>query len=258
MDNGGEFTDRLLHDLGSLTGLSALDVGCGTGEVSFRLAKLVGPQGQVVGIDTNQAAIKAAQSRAAENHFENLAFVHASLFDAASGLDTKGFDLVTCRRVLMYLSDKVLAVRTMLDLLRPAGRLVLQEHDGSLSSTSEALPLNDQVNRMIWDTVGAEGADVGIGLKLHRILLDAGVVMPTIKAEAIVQTPDQPSPTSKILSMMAERIVASGVASGEELDALDLPTLQVRLADERRERAAGSIYEIIFAAVATKPAQQGG
>lgn len=101
MDNGGEFTDRLLNDIGIVLGQSALDVGCGAGDVSFRLAKLVGPTGLVIGIDTNPAAIEVARERAVQSRLGNITFVRASLFDASTVLEMSGFDIVACRRVLM-------------------------------------------------------------------------------------------------------------------------------------------------------------
>lgn len=45
IDMVGEMTDRLLADAGLGAGMRVLDVGCGAGDVSFRIAQLVGGQG---------------------------------------------------------------------------------------------------------------------------------------------------------------------------------------------------------------------
>jgi 2-polyprenyl-3-methyl-5-hydroxy-6-metoxy-1,4-benzoquinol methylase len=47
-------------------GTTVLDVGCGFGLESLRLARLVAPGGKVTGIDKSAAFIKEAQSRAAQ------------------------------------------------------------------------------------------------------------------------------------------------------------------------------------------------
>lgn len=48
---GGEFTRRLLNDAGIGSGMHVLDIGCGTGDVSFIAVDLVGPGVMIVGID---------------------------------------------------------------------------------------------------------------------------------------------------------------------------------------------------------------
>lgn len=257
MDNGGAFTDRLLEDAGIGPGQTALDVGCGSGQVSFRLAKRVGPAGQVIGVDLNPSALQFARERAQQAGTTNVTFVEADLHDLPPPPTPAGFDVVTCRRVLMYLPDKVQAVRAMLAALRPGGRLALQEHDASGWSDAGYLPLNETANRLMWDTVRAEGGDAEIGRKLHAILTEAGAEQVEISAEAIVQTADQSSPTAMIIEAMADRIVARGVAARDDIDALDIRTLADRLTEERRVARASFIGETIFGALAFKPDSTG-
>ncbi|MGF1544789.1 MAG: methyltransferase domain-containing protein [Parvularculaceae bacterium] len=250
MDNGGAFTDRLLNSIAGTTGLNALDVGCGPGDVTLRLARLVGPNGHAVGVDLNEKLLGTARERAAADGFENVTFRQGDVCDLPT--DVESFDVASCRRVLMYLPDKVRAVRCMLRALRPGGVLVLQEHDASLTASSAPLPLNNQANRMIWNTVAGEGADTALGLKLHRILSEAGATDIQVIAEAVVQTPSQAASTGTIIKLMADRIVASGVATQQELDTLDPSTLDDRLAAERRETGASFVGEMIFGVIARK------
>ncbi|MEL6583011.1 MAG: methyltransferase domain-containing protein [Pseudomonadota bacterium] len=62
MDNGGAFTDRLFAQAAFSEGATALDIGCGTGEVTFRLSKLVGAGGEVTGLDLNASALERASA----------------------------------------------------------------------------------------------------------------------------------------------------------------------------------------------------
>jgi len=252
MDNGGAFTDRLLNGAGIMPGQTALDIGCGKGDVTFRLAARVGPLGRVTGIDLDGAALDAARTRAEREGVENVVFRRADLLDLPPASGADGYDAVVCRRVLMYLRDPVRAVRAMHAVLRPGGRLVLQEHDAGTVADAGSLPLNETAHRLIWDTVRAEGADTAIGLKLHAILSGAGFADIGIMAEAVVQTADQSSPTAMIVQAMADRIVAAGTATRAELDALDPATLHDRLAAERRAAGASVVAETIFGALARK------
>ena len=49
-------TRQLLQEAGLRPGMRVLDIGCGSGDVSFLAASLVGPAGRVVGVDLAAAA----------------------------------------------------------------------------------------------------------------------------------------------------------------------------------------------------------
>jgi len=57
-------TDDGLRQAGIKRGMHVLDLGCGTGDASLLIAKLVGPSGLVAGIDRSPEAIDLAQRRA--------------------------------------------------------------------------------------------------------------------------------------------------------------------------------------------------
>jgi 2-polyprenyl-3-methyl-5-hydroxy-6-metoxy-1,4-benzoquinol methylase len=46
----GDLTEQLFRDAGMIPGMSVLDVGCGTGDVSFLALSLVGSGGKVIGV----------------------------------------------------------------------------------------------------------------------------------------------------------------------------------------------------------------
>ena len=76
-------TERLLADAGIRAGMRVIDVGCGRGDVSFMVARLVGEQGQVQGVDRDARAVAMARERARELNLARVSFVEGD-FSALS------------------------------------------------------------------------------------------------------------------------------------------------------------------------------
>src|SRR5262249_20683811 len=68
-------TGRFLLEAGREAGLGARDGGWGVGDVSFLAARLVGPGGQVGGLDRSSTAIETARGRAQEMAASNVRFL---------------------------------------------------------------------------------------------------------------------------------------------------------------------------------------
>src|SRR3989454_6905346 len=67
-------TSRLLQDAGLGPGAHVLDVGCGVGDVSILASSIVGPNGSVVGIDTDPRSLGFARQRVGERGLTNVTF----------------------------------------------------------------------------------------------------------------------------------------------------------------------------------------
>src|SRR4030095_8815475 len=89
----GPLTRRLFIEAGIGSGMRVLDVGSGAGDVALLLAELVGPNGQVVGVDTNAAILDVARSRVRAAGWSKITFSAGDirtaslegLFDAVVG-----------------------------------------------------------------------------------------------------------------------------------------------------------------------------
>lgn len=101
-------------------GEAVLDVGCGDGPSSFAAARLVGPEGRVLGVDTSEALVARARGIAARDGMAHAAFVVA---DAATFRAAAPFDLLISRIGLMFFDDPVAAFRNLANALRPGGRM---------------------------------------------------------------------------------------------------------------------------------------
>lgn len=246
-----DFTTRLLIDAGIGPGMRVLDVGCGVGDVAFLLSGLVGAQGEVVGIDHDAAALATARGRVGDGQLAAPTFVQSGLLDVPASLGT--FDAIVGRRVLMYQPDTVAAATALARLLRPGGIMVFQEHDTTMVPASlDGFALHRQAQGWLRDMIAREGADLHIGFHLHGILSKAGLAVENVRAECIVQTPDNPYALAYIVRACLPRIITLGVATAEEVD---IDTLQQRLDEERTQSAGIYIGDVMFGAWARKPAE---
>src|SRR6185295_19705873 len=102
-----------------------------TGMTTQLLAELVGPTGEVVGVDYSAAQVAHARALLPAE-LSNVRFVEASATD--TGLPREAFDAVYCRFLLIHLQDPESALREMHELLKPEGIFTVE--DGDLTSGS--------------------------------------------------------------------------------------------------------------------------
>jgi ubiquinone/menaquinone biosynthesis C-methylase UbiE len=112
--------DLMLDMVALQRGEAVLDVACGTGLVSLRMAAAVGAAGTVVGTDISGQMVEAARRIAAQRGLDNVRFERADA-EALPFADAT-FDAAVCGLGLMYVPDPVKALAEMDRLLRPGGR----------------------------------------------------------------------------------------------------------------------------------------
>jgi SAM-dependent methyltransferase len=141
-----------LHDLlGAGPGGTVLDVGCGTGVDVLALARRVGPGGRVVGVDNSQALVDAAVEHAAGTGLP----VEFRCGDAHELPFPDGaFDAVRCERVMMHLADPERAVRELLRVTSPGGRVLVADPDHGMWALDAAdIPLTRTVLTWWFDNI---------------------------------------------------------------------------------------------------------
>ncbi|MBN9416998.1 hypothetical protein ABS71_04995 [bacterium SCN 62-11] len=234
-----DFTRRLLLEAGTRDARKILDVGCGLGDVAALALTLVGDGAQIIGIDRNEAALERARQRTSQATFRM-----ADLTDLPD--DLKDFDAIIGRRVLMYQADPARALSLLVERLKPGGLVVFQEADLSMvPARLTPLPLHEKTLGWIREMVRQEGCDLQMGFHLHQTFTAAGLSVQGVRAEAIVQTPTQPSLLGDIVRAVLPRLLEQGVTTEAEVEA---DTLQARLDAERIESGATFIGDMMFGA----------
>jgi SAM-dependent methyltransferase len=232
-------TALFLRSAGIAPGMRVLDLGTGLGHVAFKLSELVGPAGAVLGIDQAGALLAVAEQRRVAAGIENVRFVEA---DAQTFRDSGAFDAVVGRLILFHLPDPVAVLRHHLSGLAEDGLMLMIDFDVGSVRSEPPVPLFNAARDWVIDAFRRAGANPVIGTQLGLMLRDAGLTdIQTFGIQAYL-TPDDPAGPAllaSVVSSLAPVIVASGIATEEEL-ALD--SLQARLSRElQASRAIGLI-----------------
>ena len=114
--------DRMVYKLRVAPGEKVLDVGTGPGTAALAAARLVGPEGRVVGIDIAEGMLDQAQANAQRQGLTNvdLHMMDAERLEFRSGY----FDVLMCGAGVYYLEDMSEAVKGWCRVLKPGGRLM--------------------------------------------------------------------------------------------------------------------------------------
>jgi ubiquinone/menaquinone biosynthesis C-methylase UbiE len=247
----GPITRQFLVSAGIGAGMKVLDVGSGAGDVALLLADLVGPRGDVVGVEMNPAILETARARVDAAGWANVTFLHGDV--TSIGLDDD-FDAVVGRWILMYLRDPVAVLGGLVGRVRPGGIIAFQENDFTYPPTTfPPAPLHQQVMRWTTPPPGSGGPEQQMGSKLHQTYLDAGLPAPQLRLDAPVGGgEDWPgyayvADTVRSLLPMMEQM---GAVSAEDVD---IDTLADRLRAEALGLRGVQMLPIIMGAWARKP-----
>lgn len=118
-----DVSDRLMERAAVGPGDRVLEVGCGGGGLSVRLARAVGRDGAVLGLDVSARLLARAEGRRAEAGLAQLSFREADAQVAA--LPEAGFTHLVSQFGVMFFADPVAAFANLRRALRPGARVVL-------------------------------------------------------------------------------------------------------------------------------------
>ncbi|WP_437289882.1 class I SAM-dependent methyltransferase [Sorangium sp. So ce406] len=133
----------LIEDLQVSQGERVLDVGCGTGRLGAHVAELVGPSGEVVGVDPLPLRVALANSKRGSS-FRATVGRAEDLSQFADG----SFDVVFLNSVLHWLPEKLGPLREARRVLKRGGRL-------GISSAAKERP--HEVERVLEDVLSSLG-----------------------------------------------------------------------------------------------------
>ena len=115
------FGDAALKAAAPQPGERVIDIGCGCGDTSIEIARIVGEAGTVLGIDVSQPMLEVARSRGALDNCANLAFRDGDASEAGLPANT---DLLFSRFGVMFFSHPSQAFSHLRESLRTGGRCV--------------------------------------------------------------------------------------------------------------------------------------
>src|SRR5580704_15891212 len=117
-------TERLFREAGIGPGQRVLDLGSGVGDIAMLVARIVGPSGEVVGVERDSQSIARARVRAAEASLHNVSFTQSDAGDVSSD---RPFDAAVGRFILQFLPDPVAILHSLSRLVRPGGVFAFRE-----------------------------------------------------------------------------------------------------------------------------------
>lgn len=120
VDGLGEHGEEALRLFPPAPEQRVLDIGCGFGDTTRRIAGMVGPDGEAVGIDAAHRFIALATEEAEQAGVGNCSFAVA---DVEAEVPGGGFDRAFSRMGTMFFANPVAALRNVRGALRPGGLL---------------------------------------------------------------------------------------------------------------------------------------
>ncbi len=208
-------TFRHLDRLGVGPGWRCWEVGAGGTSVVSWLAKKVGPTGRVVATDIDTSLLTRAARPPVEVR------VHDVAADEPPG---EGFDLIHARLVLVHVPDRERALRSMIEALRPGGRLLIEDADPALQPLpcpDEYGPEQQLANRLrqgLRKLLADRGADLSYGRRLPRLLREAGLHRVEADAYFPLTSPACAALESATVRQIRDQLVTAGIATDHEID----------------------------------------
>ena len=117
--------ETLLDRAGIVAGMRVLDAGCGPGRITLPAARRVGPTGEVVGVDIQEAMLQRVRQKLTAQGVTNVHLLRAGLGENKT--EPASFDRAFLVTVLGEIPDKAAALREIHRALKPGGILSITE-----------------------------------------------------------------------------------------------------------------------------------
>jgi SAM-dependent methyltransferase len=203
----------LAAQIGDLpTRADVLDAGCGPGGVTVRLARLLGPDARITGVDVSDEMLARAREQACNWGVENVSFECGDITALeACALPGASFDAVTAGLSLFLAPDPTATAAGLWRRVRPGGRMAV-----SVVGEQFFCPAFDHLLLILTDAYGGEPPyipwrRVDHPDTLRAVLEQAGIPAPELRVE-IRQVPlDQPDDWRDIMLGTGIRSLLEGL-----------------------------------------------
>lgn len=230
---------------GFRSGSTVLDLGCGPGDATIDLSRLVGAKGRIIALDESQKFIAELRRRLARLEITN---VDAYVADVqAFDLPEASIDAAYERWVLCFVARPIDAIRRVARALRPGGVFALQDYFNyealTLAPRGPALARVVQGVARAWRDRGGDPDFVG---RLPAMLAECGLELREIRPHLRVATPGEllwQWPTT-FFHNFVPALVAGGYLSHAEQDAFEAEWRE-RSADAHSRFHTPPVYDVI-------------
>jgi len=211
-------TMELLDRAGLIRGMKCLDVGCGGGHVTISMARVVGPEGRVIGTDTDADILALAREDAEAAKITNVEFQQQ---DACARLWQDEFNVAYARFVLSHLGEPHICLAAMVQACAPGGIIVIEDTDFAGSFCYPTCAAYERYKELYQELLQRRGGDSNIGPKLPAMLRQAGIQ----EVELNVIQPAHINGEGKLMapitmSRISDALTAEGLATESEVQQL--------------------------------------
>lgn len=160
--------DRIDH------GIQFLDVGCGPGELTIKIARALGEKSTVVGVDCSAEQLEVARKNAARAGVRNVRWIQKDIYDLSAYADQ--FDVVHCRFILCHLTDAAAAVKQLAGAVTKQGLLIMEEMTSNAPECVPSEPFSVRAWKGLVDVQHyIQGSNMEVGLALEDLVRQLGM-----------------------------------------------------------------------------------
>lgn len=210
-------TLRLFAEAGLAPGMTCLDVGCGGGDASVEMARIVGPQGRVLGTDLDGQQLEIARCEVAALGFGNITFEHR---DALASVDSQAnYDFVFARMLLCHVAEPETLLENMIGYARAGGMIVVEDIDFRGHFTSPACSELDEYVSVMYRIMHRRGGNPDLGADLPPMLKAHGLVDIGMRvAQVAAMTGESKLIHAVTMEAVADVAIRDGLTNEEDVE----------------------------------------
>lgn len=218
--------EQACQQVGIGRGARVADVGCGPIGALEVLSRVVGDDGQVIGIDADRSALERARRILAQHGIGNVTLTQADLRvdDPIEVLSGQLVDLVYSRLVLIHQPDPVAALRQMASFIRPGGYLIVHDWlmDPAYPAFTPPIPAASWYVSVLQRLMRARGASPDVSRQFGAVGRQIGLEEVSQRGFVHMGTQNAPAYLNVVLQTVAaikKALVANDIVTPDEVDA---------------------------------------
>ncbi|MFQ5940676.1 MAG: class I SAM-dependent methyltransferase [Nitrososphaerales archaeon] len=221
-------------------GMHCVDIGCGIGDVSFIMAKLVGKTGSVIGIDTNKDVIEFCKKRARKENVKNIKFFAGSIYE--NRLKKNSFDFLFSRFLFQHLAEPKAALREMIKLVRRGGTIAAEENDHGMWLSYPPSSGFEKLRSAYIGVLRLAKGDELVARKLYGLFLGAGLNA-NVGVYSICIPMGKPS---SILGILVAEVLKSKILETKLMGPKEFGKMLSELKEYARRKEGLALYALTF------------